>query len=141
MRYLFCLFFVLSGSYAFGEDCKTPVAEVGLRRIFEDLPWNYTVITYKSFSPTIQWLGLYWEGPISGALMACNCEGKFLSGVKTGGVETLQCFYGPRTIGPTIVTEEIYTGTGSVMSDMLFIRFRITRSERCGSIRSMSVSF
>jgi hypothetical protein len=112
MKYLLCLFSVLIGSYVFAQDCKPPVGEVGLKRLFEYLPRDYTIITYKSLYPKIQWVGLYWEGPISGALMAYDCEGEFLSGVKTGGVQSLKLFNGPRRIGPTVVTEELYTGTG-----------------------------
>jgi hypothetical protein len=44
--------------------------------------------------------------------MAYDCEGEFLSGVKTGGIQSLKVFLGPQNIQPTVATEEISTGTG-----------------------------
>ncbi len=113
MRRLLFLLFLLTSSYGFSEECKSPDVKGGLGKIIKDLPVSdVTVIAYKSFSPRIQWLGLYWEGPVSGALIAYDCAGRFLSGVTTGGIQTLKFFYGPKALQPTVAVEEISTGTG-----------------------------
>ena len=71
-----------------------------------------TAIVFKSPSPRIQWVGLYWEGPISGALLAFDCRGKLLSTQRTRGILSLKFFNAPSSVGPAIVVEEVATGTG-----------------------------
>jgi hypothetical protein len=113
MRRLLFLFLLFVSSNGFSEECKSPDVKAGLGRIFKDLlVSDITIITYKSFSPRIQWVGLYWEAPVSGALIAYDCGGKFLSGVRTGGIQTLKFFPGPRSLQTAVAVEEIYTGTG-----------------------------
>ena len=71
-----------------------------------------TIVLYKSPYPHIQWVGLYWEGPIAGALLIYDCSGKLLSIKKMGGVKSIQFFNAPPEAGPAVVVESILTGTG-----------------------------
>jgi hypothetical protein len=121
-RFLFALIFtfafILSG-YA-QEKCQDPNFRATFEEKYEEIGASdpeflndATVIFYKSYSPRIQWIGLYREGPIRGALLAYDCAGKLLSIQKTGGIKSIQFFNAPSDVSPAVAVEEITTtGTG-----------------------------
>ncbi len=101
------------------EDCKDPNFRVTFKEKFKEIgttdPWflnDATVIFYKSLVPRSQWVGIYKEGPVSGALLAYDCTGKLLSIQETGGIKSIQFFNAPRDVAPAIAVEEVFTGTG-----------------------------
>lgn len=60
----------------------------------------------------VQWLIAKWEGPIDGMLLALNCQGDLLGGIKIGAIETLKTMkiHGLKV---PVVKAEYIAGTGT----------------------------
>jgi hypothetical protein len=120
-RVLITLILVLSvGSTAYGQqECKDPDIRATFREKYTEIGTSHpdflqdaTIILNKSSFQKTQWVGLYWEGPVSGALLAYDCSGKLLSIQRMGGVKSVEFFSVPRTATPAVAVEDIWTGTG-----------------------------
>ena len=101
------------------QVCKDPDVRAAFKEKFKEIGTSHpdflqdaTVILKRSSFQNIQWVGLYWEGPVSGALLAYDCKGKFLSVEQMGGVKSVEFFSVPRAATPAVAVEEIGTGTG-----------------------------
>jgi hypothetical protein len=68
-----------------------------------------TLITQK---PSVQWLGIAWEGPVSGMLFALACDGKIIDAVVVGSIEEIR--KGPELpeVGDTVLVNAT-DGTGT----------------------------
>jgi len=107
-------------SSAYGQpECNDPNFRVTFEEKFKEIGTshpdflkNATVILRRSSFQNTQWVGLYWEGPVSGALLAYDCKGKLLSIEQMGGVKSVEFFSLPRAATPAVAVEDIWTGTG-----------------------------
>lgn len=122
MRLLTFVCFMLICFNAYAQDCKDPNLRATFRDKYQELGIsspdfleNATVIINPSPSYKIKWVGLYWEGPVGGAILAYDCKGELLSVQQTGGIKSIEFFNITRNAGPAISVEEISMGTGSYL--------------------------
>ena len=101
------------------QECKDPDFRATFKEKFTEIGTAHpdflkdaTVIMFKPSYQRTQWIGLYWEGPVSGALLAYDCQGKLLSIVQMGGVKSIEFFSLPGAETPAVAVEDIWTGTG-----------------------------
>jgi len=111
---------VATSSSVYGQHaCKDPDIRATIKEKFKEIGTSHpdflqdaTIILNRASFQNIQWVGLYWEGPVSGALLAYDCEGNLLSIEQMGGVKSVQFFSVPRAATPAAAVEHIWTGTG-----------------------------
>ena len=114
---LMCLLLFSVAAHAW--ECKSPdllstinenFKQIGISSpsVLED---NLSVIRNQYCWQKVQWIGLRWEGPISGALLVFDSYGKLLSIERTGGIESVG-FFGAPDGSPAVAVEEVWTGTG-----------------------------
>jgi hypothetical protein len=101
------------------QECKDPDVRATFKEKYKEIGTSHpdflqdaTVILKRSSFQNIQWVGLYWEGPVSGALLAYDCTGKLLAIEQMGGVKSVKFFGVPRAHTPAVEVEDIGTGTG-----------------------------
>jgi hypothetical protein len=109
----------ISSSVYAQHPCKDPDIRATFKEKYKEIGTSHpdflqdaTVILNRSSFQNIQWVGLYWEGPVSGALLAYDCKGKLLSIEQTGGVKSVEFYSVPRAATPAVAVEDIWTGTG-----------------------------
>lgn len=109
---------ISSGVYA-QHPCEDPDIRTTFKEKYKeigvsdpDFLQDATVILKRSSFQNIQWVGLYFEGPVSGALLAYDCKGELLSIEQMGGVKSVEFYSIPRPATPAVAVEDIWTGTG-----------------------------
>jgi hypothetical protein len=111
---------VAVSSAAYGQQaCKDPDFRATFAEKFREIGASHpdflqdaTVILNRSSYHNVQWVGLYREGPVSGALLAYDCKGTLLSIERMGGVKSIAFYSLPRAGTPAVAVEDIETGTG-----------------------------
>jgi len=112
-----CLLLITVNAKA--QECKAPDLQSTINEKYKEigLPYpeyfvNATVIAAPFYWEKVQWIGVYREGPVGGALLAYDCDGKLLSIQRTGGIKSVMFYNAPDKAGPAVAVEEIWTGTG-----------------------------
>jgi hypothetical protein len=116
---LLTMFLLLISASTHAKECKTPDLRSTVNERFEEIGFPYpdyfvdsTVIAVIFYWQNLQWIGLYWDGPTRGAILAYDCEGNLLSIQQAGGVKSVQFFSAPNIATSAVSVEEICTGTG-----------------------------
>jgi len=120
MRLFNVLLFIIICSEAYAQDCKQPDFRATFKEKYQeigvsapDFLEDANIVINNSSSHKIKWVGLYSEGPVSGAILVYSCSGEVLSVQQTGGIKSIEYFHIPGDVGPAISVEEVITGTGS----------------------------
>ncbi|MGA9856087.1 MAG: hypothetical protein WBR29_12505 [Gammaproteobacteria bacterium] len=105
MAVLCCTGYVTCAQAA--ENCHTPAPQALIKWYNSAHPENHLhysaqnsliyhpIEVFQTLQPHINWIGLAWLSPESGALFAANCEGRPLAALSLGAV-------GKITAGPTL---------------------------------------
>jgi len=98
---------------AFASSPDAPEPESTMEMIREGMAdHTVTLMMLKTTQPSIRWIGLEWGGPISGLLMAVDCQGHVMGGA-IGGIEKIEKGPSIPALGESVLVSYIDgTGTG-----------------------------
>lgn len=97
------------------SDCRKPDIQTLLEKITKQnfFSPNGLWVSQKSEAATFQWLGVAWEAPVGGMLLALSCAGEPIARLNIGAVTKLTDFDANPGLKSAVIAEFIAgTGTG-----------------------------